>query len=186
MRARAIVVMVASMGFLSACGSPSSSSPEGGPTTAVTTGRSASPMATPSAAPAQPSAACGYLTSAEILQNTGITISGTSDLGSGGCAYLSTAGSHLAPRAVQFLDGHDGVIAGVASGTVSPTPQCTSVVVPGLTGPAAVCTVDGPEVITAFPVAAGKVGEINVFSSTPLSSEQSVHLITAAYPRMRQ
>ena len=46
--------------------------------------------------------------------------------------------------------------------------------------------VEGPEVISAFPVAAGKVGEINVFSSTPLSSDQSVHLITAAYPRMRQ
>jgi hypothetical protein len=186
MRRTAIIAMVASLGYLSACGSPSSPSPTGGrPTTAVTPSASSS-VATPSAGPVRPSAACAYLTSAEILQYTGITITGTSDLRGGGCAYMSAAGSHLAPRAVQFLDGHDGVIAGVASGAVSPTPQCVSVVVPGLTGPAAVCAVAGPEVISAFPVAPGKVGEINVFSSTALSSDQSVQLIMAAYPRMRQ
>lgn len=194
-----LIVALGMAATLTACGGSGASSPPAGTAAssappASASGPSGTPVAStpPSSAPssaassgASPVAgACGSLTSAEILQYAGITVTGTKDIG-GGCAYTSASGTHSAGKDVQYLAGKDGVIIGIIPVPTSPgTGTCPTRPVQGVPTTATVCNLPGPEFFAVFKAASSASVEINVFSSTTLTDAQIDGLISAAYGRL--
>lgn len=194
-----LIVALGMAATLTACGGSGASSPPAGTAASSAPPASASepsgtPVAStpPSSAPssaassgASPVAgACGSLTSAEILQYAGITVTGTKNIG-GGCAYTSASGTHSAGKDVQYLAGKDGVIIGVIPVPTSPgNGTCPTRPVQGVPTTATVCNLPGPEFFAVFKAASGASVEINVFSSATLTEPQIDGLISAAYGRL--
>jgi hypothetical protein len=122
------------------------------------------------------------LTSAEIQQFAGITVTGMTDLG-GACAYLSASGTHSATKDVRYLAGKDGVIIGAVPGSTGSS-TCPTRPVQGAPTMATVCNLPGPEVLAIFKAVSGASVELNVFSSATLTDAQIDGLIAAAYGRL--
>ncbi len=173
------ISIVAASLALAACGSTTT------PPTATATvpGSTTTPSSAPTSASATPTGGCTYLDAATVQQDVGITIATATQIALG-CFLESASGSHDAPNAVRYLHGHDGLIVGIASGTLQLSHTCQQTSIPGVPAPAGVCQQAAGVTVASFQLSGGRVGTLIIYAPGTPSLNGVDQLAAAAYPKM--
>jgi hypothetical protein len=111
---------------------------------------------------------CVVLAPDQIKKELGVTVTNTLPmLGSQGCSWYATTGSHDAPDAQMYLAHHDGVYYYIEDGALEGNSSCAQSRIPGIPSTAYVCRAKGGATVASFKLKGKKDVGVVMYTKKP-------------------